>query len=151
MFVHVPISSSTHRWQVKTSTADVGMLKRHPQTKHSVTIDMLGTQGASGTLLLENHNKSKFKAGQVDTFVFDVGEDIGDLRSITVSMCDLCVGDGWLVDDIVVTNLDTSEVYTFHVNEWLKITETSTSRKSVVVTPGKNIPGAFFIHLQISN
>ena len=62
---------------------------------------------------MNNEAGNKFNRGSVDSFFFNIQQDLGQIQTVTVSMCDSCGDDGWKVDKIVVTNLVTMETYIF--------------------------------------
>jgi hypothetical protein len=58
--------------------------RQHASTEANVFMEMFGTLGASGELLLEHSNrKKKFQRGQKDRFHFDVS-DLGRLTKIII-------------------------------------------------------------------
>ena len=101
-------------------------------------IQLTGTEGQSDRLVLENRGAKKFQRGGVDTFVVDVQQDLGEVQQVTVSLCGECTGDGWIVDNILVTDLMTSQSFNFRGNPQVMIKPGDSYRRpSETLTRGR--------------
>ena len=110
------------------------------KTSLDVFIDLIGSKGNSGRLILENENGKRFRRGHEDTFEFEISQDIGDLQSINVSLCDSCTN-GWGVDRIHVTNKNTQPdptVYNFEAEAKTFVSSRKTDQY-IVLRPGEKL------------
>ena len=87
----------------------------------------------------ERFEMGPLRKGQVDTFTFASDRDIGDLKSVTVQMEG---GDGWLMEKMVVTNLETLVQYTILNENTLWVDDEHERIVEFIVSPeatGENI------------
>ena len=87
----------------------------------------------------ERFTMGPLRKGQVDTFTFASDLDIGNLKSVTVEMEGR---DGWLMEKMVVTNLETLVQYTILNENTLWVDDEHERIVEFIVSPeatGENI------------
>lgn len=116
------------RWRVTVTTSELPAAG----TDSRVFIAVYGVKGNSGPIPLAHNNistnsesggkdKSRklFMSGSEDEFVINVGF-IADIKKIRISHDNSGkTSPGWLCEEVVMTDLTTSEVLTFPFNRWL--------------------------------
>ena len=83
-----------------------------PGTNSDVELEIIGDRGTSGTLKVTD----QLKTGENQTFSFDNVKDVGELKELRVK---LLGNDGWWLQSISLTNVETEKEYTFPFNSLL--------------------------------
>ena len=90
-------------------------------TDANVYISIFGNNGSSiGNLLTGPGNP--FEKGQTDIFYLTLA-DLGNLKKITIYHDNTGVAPGWYLDQVLITNTQTSQIWTFTCNCWLAVDE----------------------------
>ena len=92
--------------------------RQQADTNSDVFLEMRGTKTNSTRLHLDNANVDDFPINSTGTFIITNVEDIGDVETLKISLEGT---DDWLVETIILTNLQSLKVYTFENQEqqWL--------------------------------
>ena len=112
-------ASADYQIGVKTGTAkDAG-------TDSNVYITLVGTQGTSGEILLDDY-RNNFENGQLEYFD-EVTGNLGKIHTIKIRTDHTEDNPDWQLAYITVAKFDTQEKWTFpHYNKWIKNTTTKT-------------------------
>merc|ERR1712156_1082089 len=106
-------------WEVYVRTSNIEYANVDDS---DVYIELYGSAGASGPLLLDASGRDDLERGHTDKFTFTFS-DVGEVDRLRVWLDGT---DGWHGEDIVLYNSNTHAEYTFLVNRWLDDEEDGT-------------------------
>ena len=95
--------------------------RRGAGTDAKVTCTVIGENGDSGPIVLENANNN-FERNSHDEFGFDAVE-LGSIRSIKIGHDNSGFGAGWFLDKVIVTSQSEQRDYYFPIGRWLSTDE----------------------------
>ena len=110
-----------HVFRVNVSTGDaVGA-----GTDSCVFLTLIGVLGQSSEIELRDSlaGDNKFERGNTDEFALRISNDPGDITRIVLRSDMSALGSDWLVSQVVVTNCQSNNRYTFHCGDmWISDT-----------------------------
>jgi len=110
-----------HVFRVNVSTGDaVGA-----GTDSRVFLTLIGVLGQSSEIELRDSlaGDNKFERGNTDEFALRISNDPGDITRIVLRSDMSALGSDWLVSQVVVTNCQNNNKYTFHCGDmWISDT-----------------------------
>ncbi|XP_064626993.1 lipoxygenase homology domain-containing protein 1-like isoform X2 [Lineus longissimus] len=123
----------TGEWKVWVTTGkepDVGV--------GDVVLYVYGEKDHVGPIVLGTGKEELFKAGNIDEFKINLGEDLGKLYKIRIGHDDTDPS-GWYLEKVKMRDLNTKELLTFQVNRWMSRHEDDLDiwRELPVTRPGE--------------
>ncbi|XP_048764444.2 lipoxygenase homology domain-containing protein 1-like isoform X2 [Ostrea edulis] len=122
------IPQSNGAWKISTDTGG---------QKGGVPLDLvvtfIGSEGESELCPLKSSRDNPFQIGQKDMCEIKFAADIGELYKLRIGYLDNTKKKGWLLRRIVCEDIDTGDMFTYDLNDWVTVDDKSDGWREIPV------------------